>query len=139
MFGFDSLHRWFVASSSSLSSEKAADDELLFSNKRIVGVSLVFTGAIWLCASVVSFWASYGRIMTCVSCPANFSSSIFSTNYLDYWIPIVIGAIILEIGAILLGLSIFEKRASQISSTERTTMEINRSGRTRRFIVPRWL
>jgi len=130
LFGFDSVPRWIVGPSS-LSSGKAGDDELLFSNKRFVGLSLVLTGAIWLSFSLIGFWASFSVAMKCVACPANFSTSIFSANYLDNWFLIVIGAVILGIGAVLLVLSKFENSTNQISMIERNTLEINRICSTR--------
>jgi hypothetical protein len=120
LFGFDTVPRWIVGPSS-LSGEGAVNDEPLFSNKRFVGLSLVLTGAIWLSFSVISLWAAFSVVVPCVACPENFNSSIFSTNYLDNWILIAIGGVILGIGLILLVLSKFETSTNQISTLERNT------------------
>ncbi|MDG6995044.1 MAG: hypothetical protein JRN52_03895 [Nitrososphaerota archaeon] len=115
LFGFKSLPKWFV-DTSSLSSEMAQEDidnQSLFSNKRIMGLSLVITGLDWLVFSLVGLWLSIRSI----ACPVNVPcGSILS--YTGSWILIAIGVSILAIGIALIMISIFGSSANEIRTGE---------------------
>ena len=109
LFGFDSVPRWIVgASNSSTEMAQSGDDELLLlSNKRIVGLSLVITGAVWLISSVIGLWVTISVLVPQIFCGGvrYGCPSIFS--YLGNWILIAIGIAILGIGIALVLLSKF--------------------------------
>ena len=106
LFGFTSLPGWFAkVPDLSAGNEQQNDDESsLFSNKRVVGLSLIVTGADWLILNLFAlltarFIASY----TVAACPLNGCRSILSAP--ATWIVLGIGVLILAAGIVLILMS----------------------------------
>ena len=101
MFGFKGLPRWAIygRDSSDESDEQNENDSLIFSNKRIVGLSLLMTGTVWLLLSLIALFMFTPFIMCTVNyCPTPFDL-LFSLGEL---ILIGIGLLILVAGVLLI-------------------------------------
>ncbi len=103
LFGFDSLQSWVVGSTLSSGDTTYVDKIPFFSNKRIVGLSLMITGAVWLALSLSAIWATSFTFVGVTSCPLGGCRSIFS--YLGTWIVIGIGILLLAAVATLILMS----------------------------------
>ena len=118
LFGFDPLPRWVVGpSSSSGEMTQEDDDQPLFSNKRIMGLSLMITGADWIIFSVIGLWTGARFQM----CPYNGCETIFGSIVI--WALISIGIAIIAIGIGLVVMS-FSGRTTRISKPKGNALEI---------------
>lgn len=110
LFGFKTLPRWATGrQSSSTKGSEEYEDSLIFSNKRIVGLSLLITGAVWLLITLIAFFI-FPLNTPCAmnSCPTVFT--LFTHGEL---ILIGIGVVIFAAGLILLAMSKSEGRDDQ--------------------------
>lgn len=113
LFGLESLPRWLV-DTSSISSEMTQDDidnQSLFSNKRVMGLSFLITGADWLIFGLLGLWFSVRSFACLVNYPCG---QILS--YPASWILIAIGVAILSIGIILLAMSRFRSANNEMKA-----------------------
>lgn len=105
MFGFKQVPRLLAGAPSLLekTSQENYEDSPLFSNKRIVGLSLVITGADWLILCVFALMAYSPIIPATAACPLGGCRSIFYS--LGAWILIGVGLLILAGGVVLIVMS----------------------------------
>ncbi len=123
LFGFKSLPKWITGAQASEATSQADEDEsTLFSNKRIVGLSLVITGADWLVLSLFALFAFAPNVPYKVACPYNGCQSVFSS--LATWILIGVGLLILVAGIVLIMMSSIEGRASQQQLVRASTLRV---------------
>lgn len=123
LFGFRSLPKWVTGTRISETTSQADDgDSTLFSNKRIVGLSLVITGVDWLILSLFALFAFVPSVPYKVACPYNGCPSVFSS--LATWILIGIGLLIVAAGIVLIIMSRIEGRASQQQLVRASTVRL---------------
>ena len=113
LFGFDPLPKWFSDRSSKgkygeLGPEE--NNELLFSNKRVMGLSLIVAGALWILFTVIGFWTAISN----APCPYYGCPSMLS--YPGTWIMLAVGVALLASGIILLAMSISRRDTTRIKS-----------------------
>ena len=118
LFGFDSPPRWITGSPSLPTEFSQTRDLSLLSNRRIAGLSLVITGAIWIIFSLIGLWESIEFVM----CPYRGCPSIFS--YVGSWILIAIGALILATGITLVVMS-KSKGSTKVPGLKKNALKID--------------